>query len=176
MSVFGILFISVLAINSGNVAIDATQPSNDGQAQGNIWSTFWERLLKFFYGGPLEDKVGLGKPSENPYVIEYMTVSYCMIDNRLYICFCSLFLNIAIPPSFPEKKNFPVKVYIHGGYVTQLIGDFVLHSHEIDFSNLDLHIPYHLRLSLLLLIVQKFGLILGIDYLRSASWQAISRN
>lgn len=56
---------------------------------------FGSVLFKFFYGGyPFEDKVGLGKPSENP-----------------------LFLNIAIPPSFPNKKNFPVKVYIHGGFL-----------------------------------------------------------
>jgi carboxylesterase type B len=45
-------------------------------------------------GMPFEDKVGFGKPTENP-----------------------LFLNIAIPPSFPEKKKFPVKVYIHGGFL-----------------------------------------------------------
>ncbi|KAF9563588.1 carboxylesterase [Agrocybe pediades] len=54
------------------------QPLNDGQAAG----------------GAFEDKVGFGKPSENP-----------------------LFLNIAIPPSFPKKKGFPVKVYIHGGFL-----------------------------------------------------------
>lgn len=30
----------------------------------------------------------------------------------------SLFLNIVSPPSFPAKKDFPVKVYIHGGYAT----------------------------------------------------------
>jgi hypothetical protein len=39
---------------------------------------------------------------------------------------CSLFLNIHIPPSFPEKRNFPVKVYIHGGYVTEIIEIFVV--------------------------------------------------
>jgi len=27
-----------------------------------------------------------------------------------------LFLNIVVPPSFPGKRGFPVKVYIHGGY------------------------------------------------------------
>ncbi|KAH0583146.1 hypothetical protein H2248_011029 [Termitomyces sp. 'cryptogamus'] len=41
-----------------------------------------------------EHKVGLGKPSENP-----------------------LFLNIVAPPSFPKQSNFPVKVYIHGGFL-----------------------------------------------------------
>ncbi|KAI9447936.1 carboxylesterase [Lactarius indigo] len=56
----------------------AVQPSNDGQAAD----------MKF------EDKVGLGKPNENP-----------------------LFLNIVIPPSFPEKTNFAVKIYIHGGFL-----------------------------------------------------------
>ncbi|KAH9060929.1 carboxylesterase [Lactarius vividus] len=56
----------------------AVQPSNDGQAAD----------MKF------EDKVGLGKPTENP-----------------------LFLNIVIPPSFPEKNNFAVKIYIHGGFL-----------------------------------------------------------
>ncbi|PPQ74026.1 hypothetical protein CVT24_012622 [Panaeolus cyanescens] len=54
------------------------QPLNDGQAAGT----------------PFVDKVGYGKPSENP-----------------------LFLNIVAPPSFPEKRNFPVKVYIHGGFL-----------------------------------------------------------
>ena len=57
-----------------NPGIDATQPSNDGQAQGNIWSTVWEHLLKFFCGGPFEDKVGFGKPSENPYVADCLSI------------------------------------------------------------------------------------------------------
>ncbi|KAF8909271.1 carboxylesterase [Gymnopilus junonius] len=56
----------------------AVQPLNDGQSAAT----------------PFEDKVGYGKPSENP-----------------------LFLNIAIPPSFPEKKGFPVRIYIHGGFL-----------------------------------------------------------
>ncbi|KAF9485573.1 carboxylesterase [Pholiota conissans] len=56
----------------------AVQPTNDGQAAGT----------------PYEDKVGYGKPTENP-----------------------LFLNIAIPPSFSAKKGFPVKVYVHGGFL-----------------------------------------------------------
>ncbi|KAI0760613.1 carboxylesterase [Fomes fomentarius] len=56
----------------------AVQPTNDGQAAGI----------------PYEDKVGLGKPSENP-----------------------LFVNIVAPPSFPAQSGFPVKVYIHGGYL-----------------------------------------------------------
>ncbi|KJA19623.1 hypothetical protein HYPSUDRAFT_44186 [Hypholoma sublateritium FD-334 SS-4] len=43
---------------------------------------------------PFEDKVGFGQPTENP-----------------------LFLNIAIPPSFPETKGFPVRIYIHGGFL-----------------------------------------------------------
>ncbi|RDB18578.1 hypothetical protein Hypma_000327 [Hypsizygus marmoreus] len=43
---------------------------------------------------PFEDKVGLGAPSEDP-----------------------LFLNIVTPPSFPSKSGFPVKVYIHGGFL-----------------------------------------------------------
>ncbi|KAH9939944.1 carboxylesterase [Amylocystis lapponica] len=56
----------------------AVQPHNDGQAVGMAF----------------EDKVGLGKPTENP-----------------------LFVNIACPPSFPSKSGFPVKVYIHGGFL-----------------------------------------------------------
>ncbi|TRM60952.1 Alpha/Beta hydrolase protein [Schizophyllum amplum] len=43
---------------------------------------------------PFEDKVGLGNPSENP-----------------------LFVNIACPPDFPIKTGFPVRVYIHGGFL-----------------------------------------------------------
>ncbi|KAI0628606.1 carboxylesterase [Trametes polyzona] len=45
-------------------------------------------------GIPFEDKVGLGEPSEDP-----------------------LFVNIVSPPSFPAQGNFPVKVYIHGGFL-----------------------------------------------------------
>ena len=29
-----------------------------------------------------------------------------------------LFVNIVCPPSYPAQTGFPVKVYIHGGYVT----------------------------------------------------------
>ncbi|KAJ7228409.1 Alpha/Beta hydrolase protein [Mycena pura] len=43
---------------------------------------------------PFEDKVGLGEPSENP-----------------------LFLNIVSPPSFPATTGFPVRAYIHGGFL-----------------------------------------------------------
>ncbi|KIY44050.1 alpha/beta-hydrolase [Fistulina hepatica ATCC 64428] len=56
----------------------AIQPSNDGQSASV----------------PFQDKVGLGKPSENP-----------------------LFVNMATPPSFPYKHGFPVKIYIHGGFL-----------------------------------------------------------
>ncbi|KAI0781938.1 carboxylesterase [Abortiporus biennis] len=56
----------------------ATQPTNDGQAAGM----------------PYEDKVGLGKPTENP-----------------------LFLNIVTPPSSTSSSNHPVKIYIHGGFL-----------------------------------------------------------
>ncbi|TEB33306.1 alpha/beta-hydrolase [Coprinellus micaceus] len=45
-------------------------------------------------GIPFSDKVGLGQPTENP-----------------------LFLNIFIPPAYPPQKSFPVKVYIHGGFL-----------------------------------------------------------
>ncbi|KAF7317744.1 Carboxylic ester hydrolase [Mycena kentingensis (nom. inval.)] len=54
------------------------QPQNDGQARDT----------------PMENKVGLGKPSEDP-----------------------LFADVVCPPSFPEKTGFPVKVYIHGGFL-----------------------------------------------------------
>ncbi|ESK82478.1 putative carboxylesterase [Moniliophthora roreri MCA 2997] len=62
------------------VATYCAQPLNDGQGQGI----------------PFVDKVGFGKPSENP-----------------------LFCNIVVPPSFPENNlgPFPVKVYIHGGFL-----------------------------------------------------------
>ncbi|KAL4265741.1 AB hydrolase superfamily protein [Pleurotus pulmonarius] len=56
----------------------AVQPRNDGQAKGT----------------PFEDKVGFGKPTENP-----------------------LFLNIVAPPAFPSGKKYPVRVYIHGGFL-----------------------------------------------------------
>ncbi|KAF9257137.1 carboxylesterase [Marasmius fiardii PR-910] len=47
-------------------------------------------------GSKFEDKVGFGEASENP-----------------------LFLNIAIPPSYPNNssKPLPVQVYIHGGFL-----------------------------------------------------------
>ncbi|KAF8159277.1 carboxylesterase [Crassisporium funariophilum] len=41
-----------------------------------------------------QDKVGFGEPTETP-----------------------LFLNIVVPPSYPQKRDFPVKVYIHGGFL-----------------------------------------------------------
>ncbi|KAF8585883.1 carboxylesterase [Ramaria rubella] len=44
--------------------------------------------------GDPQNKLGLGEPTENP-----------------------LFLNIVVPPSFPGKEGFPVKVYIHGGFL-----------------------------------------------------------
>ncbi|KAF7356947.1 Carboxylic ester hydrolase [Mycena venus] len=43
---------------------------------------------------PFTDKVGFGESTENP-----------------------LFLNIVSPPSFPATKGFPVRVYIHGGFL-----------------------------------------------------------
>ncbi|KAJ7807259.1 Alpha/Beta hydrolase protein [Mycena olivaceomarginata] len=43
---------------------------------------------------PFPDKVGFGEPTEN-----------------------ALFLNIVSPPSFPSTKGFPVRVYIHGGFL-----------------------------------------------------------
>ncbi|KAF5361734.1 hypothetical protein D9756_002143 [Leucocoprinus leucothites] len=45
-------------------------------------------------GSPFQDKVGRGQPTENP-----------------------LFLNIVVPPSFPTQRNFPVRIYIHGGFL-----------------------------------------------------------
>ncbi|KAI0068602.1 carboxylesterase [Artomyces pyxidatus] len=45
-------------------------------------------------GVPWESKVGLGQPTENPF-----------------------FVNIVAPPSFPTRSNFPVRVYIHGGFL-----------------------------------------------------------
>jgi len=42
----------------------ATQPSNDGQSQGS----------------PFEDKVGFGKPSENPYVTDCLSLLACIHD------------------------------------------------------------------------------------------------
>ncbi|PCH34967.1 carboxylesterase [Wolfiporia cocos MD-104 SS10] len=54
------------------------QPTNDGQSNA----------------GPFEDKVGLGKPTENP-----------------------LFVNIVCPPQAPPQTGFPVKIYIHGGFL-----------------------------------------------------------
>ncbi|KAF9497822.1 carboxylesterase [Pleurotus eryngii] len=56
----------------------AVQPRNDGQAKGT----------------PFVDKVGFGKPTENP-----------------------LFLNIIAPPTFPSGNKYPVRVYIHGGFL-----------------------------------------------------------
>jgi carboxylesterase type B len=47
-------------------------------------------------GRPPQDKLGLGKPTENP-----------------------LFLNIVAPPSFkqPFHSKKPVRIYIHGGFL-----------------------------------------------------------
>ncbi|KAJ7065320.1 Alpha/Beta hydrolase protein [Mycena amicta] len=71
------------------------QPHNDGQAQGNsILCPQPVHTHIAAIGGDFPDKVGFGKPSENP-----------------------LFVNIAAPPDFPATKGYPVKVYIHGGQV-----------------------------------------------------------
>ncbi|KAJ7272575.1 Alpha/Beta hydrolase protein [Mycena haematopus] len=43
---------------------------------------------------PFSDKVGFGEPTEN-----------------------ALFLNIVSPPSFPSTQGFPVRVYVHGGFL-----------------------------------------------------------
>ncbi len=59
---------------------DAVQPDNDGQAAGKYSfdtahrGTYYDFDLKLTYilhlpGTPLEDKVGLGKPTENPWVL-----------------------------------------------------------------------------------------------------------
>ncbi|KAM5543541.1 hypothetical protein V8D89_002792 [Ganoderma adspersum] len=45
-------------------------------------------------GMPYEDKVGLGVPNEDP-----------------------LFVNVVSPPSYPAQTGFPIKVYIHGGFL-----------------------------------------------------------
>ncbi|CCM06018.1 uncharacterized protein FIBRA_08262 [Fibroporia radiculosa] len=58
--------------------VDCAQPKNDGQAAGS----------------PFEDKVGLGRVSENP-----------------------LFVNIVSPSRVSSDSKFPVKVYIHGGFL-----------------------------------------------------------
>ncbi|KZT66245.1 carboxylesterase [Daedalea quercina L-15889] len=56
----------------------AAQPSNDGQGAGMS----------------REDRLGLGKPSEDP-----------------------LFVNIVCPPNFSSSSKYPVKIYIHGGFL-----------------------------------------------------------
>ncbi|KAF7317743.1 Carboxylic ester hydrolase [Mycena kentingensis (nom. inval.)] len=69
------------------------QPQNDGQARGRL-SWLAMLFLSRRPDTPMENKVGLGKPSEDP-----------------------LFADVVCPPSFPEKTGFPVKVYIHGGFL-----------------------------------------------------------
>ncbi|KAH9836085.1 carboxylesterase [Rhodofomes roseus] len=54
------------------------QPTNDGQGAGI----------------PREDRLGLGKPSEDP-----------------------LYVNIVSPPNFTPNSKYAVKVYIHGGFL-----------------------------------------------------------
>ncbi|KAH9916045.1 carboxylesterase [Fomitopsis serialis] len=54
------------------------QPTNDGQGAGI----------------PREDRLGLGKPSEDP-----------------------LFVNVVCPPNTSSSSKYPVKVYIHGGFL-----------------------------------------------------------
>ncbi|THH06858.1 hypothetical protein EW145_g3793, partial [Phellinidium pouzarii] len=73
------------------------QPTNDGQAEGSIpLSLCGTFILTHSKGIPMRDKLGLGVSTENP-----------------------LFLNIVIPPSFNPTSSvkFPVKVYIHGGFL-----------------------------------------------------------
>ncbi|KAJ7165530.1 carboxylesterase [Mycena crocata] len=77
----------------------AAQPRNDGQIRGDFdWSPHFVSLatsvLRSILDMPFEDKVGYGKPSEN-----------------------ALFLNIVSPRSFPTTKGFPVRVFLHGGFL-----------------------------------------------------------
>ena len=61
--------------------------------------------------------MGYGKPSENPYVVQSIQLSLtsCMLNDSNV----RLFVNIVSLPSFPAQAGFPVKVYIHGGYVVR---------------------------------------------------------
>ncbi|KAK7692787.1 hypothetical protein QCA50_004420 [Cerrena zonata] len=74
------------------------QPTNDGQAAGTSLEVICCKRVKPKYGickgVPVEDKLGRGKPTENP-----------------------LFLNIVTPPTTSSDSRFPVKVYIHGGFL-----------------------------------------------------------
>jgi hypothetical protein len=67
-------------------------------------------LTRLSKGGVFEDKVGYGTPTEDAYVHE---LSFFLTN--LILCDDSLFLNVVCPPSFPQEKNFPVRVYVHGG-------------------------------------------------------------
>ena len=56
---------------------DAVQPGNDGQSAGSLWvyTCGFRRALKESYvltGIPPKDKLGLGNPTENPYVINHL--------------------------------------------------------------------------------------------------------
>ncbi|KAH6915737.1 Alpha/Beta hydrolase protein [Coprinopsis sp. MPI-PUGE-AT-0042] len=46
---------------------------------------------------------------------DYISESNCF--DSLNLPDCRLFLNIYIPPSFQERLGYPVKVYIHGGFL-----------------------------------------------------------
>lgn len=68
-----------------------------------------------YTGTPPEDKLGLGSPTENPFVS--ISNHHTIFTNKRL----SLFLNIVSPPSYssttPPAKPHPVKIYIHGGFL-----------------------------------------------------------
>lgn len=119
----------------------------------NYFSSYIDECV----GDLFEDKVGRGQPTENPYVLRLIGSHI-----KTYLNPDSLFLNIVAPPSFPAEHGFPVKIYIHGGYVKALRTTSSLFDANpiviiLDFCSLDLPIVYPLRRSLLLHKEEKFG-------------------
>lgn len=91
-----------LASQPNYILTDCAQPTNDGQAAG--WA--------------FKDKVGYGKPSENPCVEDIHLAVSSSTNTKCPVT--RLFLNIGIPAGFDPtsaQTQYPVKIYIHGGFL-----------------------------------------------------------
>lgn len=65
----------------------------------------------YYAGTSKADRLGLGEPSEDPYVHPTTMGSTCSQATN------SLFVDIVAPRNISATSKYPVKVYIHGGYV-----------------------------------------------------------
>lgn len=152
------------------------QPTNDGQARGTSEYLTSPHLLAYHFRSrhtirrqsrfrkAFRESVGC------PCRASYPGLQFT--DNIL----SSLFLNIVAPPSFPMKKGFPVRVYIHGGsmrafYTLAGSSDFS----DVVFCSSAPRTLWVRRRNMSLPRAQRSGSILDIESQLSGSWLVTSR-